>query len=144
VAVFEDVGVVDPAEGRHEEIVDGRGEVAGQGEEEERGLQDVALDEGEGGEQGVVPGEAVEGEEEGEDVEDEFDGEDLGKEWGVSGGWLGGLERRGTNWEGDEQLDDDAGCDGYDGLLVVFRVEEVGVLEGAVGWRSQCWSPMSD
>ena len=53
-------------------------------------------------------------------------------------GCRGVLGWRETHGQGDQQADGDAGGDGYGGLPVVLRGEDVGVLEGAVGWGGQC------
>lgn len=66
MGVLGDVGLVDPVEGSHEEVVEGRGDVAHEAHEEEGELEDVVLDEAETADERVVPGYAVEGEEEGE------------------------------------------------------------------------------
>jgi hypothetical protein len=58
----------------------------------------VLLDEAEAGDERVVPGDAVEREDEGEDVEDEFDAEDLRECRGLvmgSGEWVGETRRTG-------------------------------------------------
>ena len=40
----------------------------------------------------------------------------------------------GAHRDGDEDANGDASGDGIGGLLVVFRGEELGVLESSVGW----------
>ncbi len=53
--------------------------MAHQAHEEERGLEDMLFDKGEAVHEGVVPGDAVEVEEEGEEPEEDFDADDLGR-----------------------------------------------------------------
>lgn len=67
VLVLLQIGVVDPAEGVHEHVVESGSDVAHQGHEEKGDLEDVVLDEIETVDEAVIPGDGVEVDEEGEE-----------------------------------------------------------------------------
>jgi len=65
VLVLLDIGLVDPVQGVHEQVIQGRRQVAHQRHEEQRDLEDVRLNEAEATDDLVVPGDMVKGEKKG-------------------------------------------------------------------------------
>lgn len=116
--------------GRDVQVVEGGRDVAHESHQEDGDLEDVVLNKDETVDDLVVPGDMVEGEDEREEPEEDADAVCL--RWSVLD-W-GGCCFGGAHKDGYEDANGNTGGDGIGGLFVVFRGEELGVLEGSVGW----------